>query len=67
MPTANAGACEACRKELPAWALSKCPICGHLTCHKCARQAYGREFCSDRCAHYFFRADGDDEDESAET
>lgn len=63
----NVGTCENCHKEQPTWALTKCHICGHVSCFKCAAFAYGRFFCSKRCAQYFFHAEGEEDDEPNET
>jgi len=54
--------CERCRREQPPWAMTKCPICSSRICQKCGHFAYGRYFCSTRCAGEFFTGDGDDED-----
>jgi len=45
----------------------KCSICGHLACQKCATFAYGRYFCSKRCADYFFHDEGLDDEDVGET
>ena len=45
------------------WELVKCHICGHLSCRACATFAYGRYFCSSRCAQYFFHGESDGDEE----
>ncbi len=67
MPGRNVGVCDLCAKERPTWALTKCPICGHAICQKCATSAYGRYFCSKRCAEFFFHDEGLQEEEGEET
>jgi hypothetical protein len=52
--------CVTCQKDEREVTLSKCPICFKLICVECAQHAYGRTFCSQRCANLFFF--GDDED-----
>ncbi len=58
--------CDSCGKEQPAWAVTKCPMCGKYTCTQCGRRLHGRQFCSLRCADFFFRGNGDDEEPDAE-
>jgi len=41
--------------------LEKCPICFKWVCEGCETHAFGRHFCSKKCADVFFY--GDDEDE----
>jgi len=41
--------------------LSVCPICGKTVCHSCATFAYGRYFCCNACAAYFFHGDPEEE------
>jgi hypothetical protein len=37
-------------------------MCGKSTCSQCGRRLHGRQFCSLRCADFFFRGDNEDED-----
>jgi hypothetical protein len=59
--------CELCDQEQPAWAVTRCPMCGKNACSRCGRRLHGRQFCSLRCADFFFRGDGEDEDSETET
>jgi len=61
------GTCDVCAKERPTWALTKCSICGQMTCQRCATFAYGRYFCSKRCAQFFFHDEGLTEEEEGES
>jgi hypothetical protein len=53
--------CVTCQKDEQEVTLSKCPICFKSVCQDCGRHAYGRMFCSQRCANLFFFGDDDDE------
>ena len=53
--------CPRCGEMVAAWALARCVICGGEACHRCGRYAYGRLFCSETCAKYFFYGDVEDE------
>jgi hypothetical protein len=52
--------CVGCAKDEQEVELYKCPICFKSACDSCANRAFGRVFCSRRCADLFFF--GDDED-----
>jgi hypothetical protein len=52
--------CAGCQKDEEEETLYKCPICFKLACDNCANRAYGRVFCSKRCADQFFFGDDDD-------
>jgi len=52
--------CLGCQKDEQEVSLQKCPICFKWVCEECASRAYGRAFCSRRCADNFFF--GDDEE-----
>ena len=67
VPGHPVGVCDLCGKERPSWALMRCSICGQMACQKCATFAYGRYFCSKRCADYFFHDEGLAEDDGEET
>jgi hypothetical protein len=67
VPGSAVGRCDKCGGEQPTWELIKCHICGHTTCYKCATFAYGRYFCSNHCAQYFFHAEPDDDEKPDET
>jgi hypothetical protein len=60
VPDLLSSRCQACGKEFSVWALCNCPMCAKTVCGKCGFHAYGRTFCSSRCAALFFH--GDDED-----
>jgi len=66
VPGRVVGTCDKCGIELPIWDLSKCPICGRSVCRRCATFAYGRYFCSNPCAQYFFHAEADEEGDETE-
>jgi hypothetical protein len=53
--------CLVCEKDDQEVSLHKCPICFKLVCSNCSNHAYGRHFCTKRCADQFFFGD-DDED-----
>jgi hypothetical protein len=61
VPVRTFGKCDTCGEDQPVWELTKCSMCGKITCRKCATFAYGRYFCSSRCAQYFFHGEGEDE------
>ncbi|NWF99530.1 MAG: hypothetical protein HXY19_01100 [Thermoanaerobaculaceae bacterium] len=61
MPEPRSTVCVRCAEEKPAWWLSVCPICGKTVCHSCATFAYGRYFCCNACAAYFFHGDPEEE------
>jgi hypothetical protein len=63
VPARAVGRCNTCGREQPTWNLITCPVCGQVSCHKCAKFAYGRHFCSDRCAQYFFHAEPDEDEQ----
>ncbi len=67
VPGRIVGVCDTCGAEKPVWELTKCHMCGKTTCHTCASFAYGRYFCSSRCAQYFFHGEGDGEGEADTT
>ena len=52
--------CVGCAKEDQEVELFKCPICFKSACDSCANRAFGRVFCSKRCADLFFFGDDDD-------
>ena len=52
--------CVSCEKDEQELELYKCPICFKSTCDGCANRAFGRVFCSRRCADLFFFGDDDD-------
>jgi endogenous inhibitor of DNA gyrase (YacG/DUF329 family) len=52
--------CTVCGKSDLEVTLNKCPICFKMVCQDCARQEYGRAFCSRRCAELFFFGDDDE-------
>ena len=59
-PAERAMTCEACQKDEVETILYKCPTCFKWTCDGCGRRAYGRVFCSKRCADQFFFGDEDE-------
>ena len=67
MPGRNLTICDKCGNEQPTWAVTKCHICGQHACHKCATFAYGRYFCSSRCAMFFFHAEGEEDEQPDHT
>jgi hypothetical protein len=52
--------CVICQKDEQESTLQKCPICFKLACDDCAHRAYGRAFCTKRCADQFFFGDDDE-------
>ncbi|MFH1176726.1 MAG: hypothetical protein V1750_04905 [Acidobacteriota bacterium] len=60
MPEPRGNRCIKCGRENPFWAVGSCVICGNAICHRCATPAYGRSFCSERCADFFFHGEGED-------
>jgi hypothetical protein len=67
VPGRIVGTCDSCGTEQPIWDLTKCHMCGKTVCRKCASFAYGRYFCSIRCAQYFFHGEGDEPGETDTT
>ncbi len=63
MPDFRDAACCVCGAVPAAWASKVCPICARTVCVKCGHTAYGRTFCSARCAEFFFHGDGDEDDD----
>jgi len=63
VPEALERECEVCGKTFREWAVSPCPICKKIVCHKCAHLAFARSFCSQACAEFFFHGEDDEEDE----
>ena len=49
--------CFRCEEPKPGTELSKCPLCFKLFCEEHAHAMSGRQFCSTRCAQYFFFGD----------
>ncbi|HEV7501034.1 MAG TPA: hypothetical protein VGQ33_13565 [Vicinamibacteria bacterium] len=41
--------------------LEKCPICFKWVCEACETHAFGRHFCTKKCADVFFYGDDDDD------
>lgn len=56
--------CPRCGKEVPMWAIARCPMCTTAVCHRCAYPSYGRLFCSPRCGEHFFHGESEDDDDS---
>ena len=55
--------CITCRKDDQVeefLRLNKCPICFKLSCDECGHHAYGRIFCTRRCAEEFFFGEDDE-------
>ena len=52
--------CAGCQVSDEESGLHKCPICFKWTCENCANRAFGRIFCSKRCADQFFFGDDDE-------
>ena len=52
--------CLGCQKDEQETSLQKCPICFKWVCDNCANRAFGRSFCSKRCADLFFFGDEDE-------
>ena len=52
--------CLACKVTDLDVRLNKCPICFKWVCDNCANRAFGRSFCSKRCADLFFFEDEDE-------
>ena len=52
--------CYECKRKDEEVRLSKCPICFKGACDNCAHRAFGRIFCTKRCADQFFFGDDDD-------
>jgi hypothetical protein len=52
--------CHKCDKSEVDALLQKCPICFKWSCDDCGHRAYGRVFCSRRCADQFFFGDDDE-------
>jgi hypothetical protein len=52
--------CDKCQKSEVETTLQKCPICFKWACDDCGVRAYGRVFCSKRCADQFFFGDDDE-------
>ncbi|MGQ9496632.1 MAG: hypothetical protein ACUVRY_10375 [Thermoanaerobaculaceae bacterium] len=57
--------CERCGQERPAWSVKECPICGRRACLRCGTVQYGRQFCSPRCAAFFFHGDPEEVEEES--
>ena len=67
VPGKIVGVCDKCGEEQPIWELTKCHMCGKTACHRCASFAYGRYFCSNQCAQYFFYGEDEGEGEADTT
>ena len=52
--------CCSCSEPRENATLSKCPVCFRRFCEEHAHAMSGRQFCSKRCAQYFFFGDPDD-------
>jgi len=52
--------CTGCQVSDQESNLNKCPICFKWACENCAMRAFGRVFCSKRCADQFFFGDDDE-------
>jgi len=55
--------CLVCKKTDDEIFLNKCTICFKRYCDEHAHLMSGRNFCSKRCADYFFFPEDDDESE----
>lgn len=67
MPELRGLECSRCGRRAPSVVINSCPMCFTVVCLKCAHFAYGRYFCSSRCAQYFFHGDAEDEDDPGES
>ncbi|HET7746460.1 MAG TPA: hypothetical protein VFM29_04110 [Vicinamibacteria bacterium] len=52
--------CSTCQMSDQDRRLHKCPICFKLSCDECGHHAYGRIFCTRRCAEEFFFGEDDE-------
>ncbi|MCS7183508.1 MAG: hypothetical protein NZ869_10425 [Thermoanaerobaculum sp.] len=55
--------CPRCNQPRPGWSVRQCPICGQFSCMRCGVLQYGRQFCSPRCAAFFFHGDPEEMDQ----
>jgi hypothetical protein len=54
--------CPLCGVHVPESHLLTCFICGGACCEYCAKQDFGRTFCSTNCRGFFFWGDGEQDE-----